>query len=105
MFEPVNLLLAGAGASAFLGFAWLALAMDVHWASAHGQSGPSPHYQRLLRRLGSMLLAASLMLCMASDHATMAVLVWTMLLAGAALLVAILLSWWPRSLRALWRRA
>lgn len=104
MLEPMNLLLAGAGASAILGFAWLALSMEAHWEQVHGHSGPSPRQQLLLRWFGSLLLATSLLLCRAADHPTMAVLVWTMLLAGAALLVALLLSWWPHALRAVWRR-
>ena len=46
-------------------------------------------------------------LCLGADHATMAVLVWFMALAGAALAVAFTLSWRPQWLRFLapWIRA
>ena len=43
-------------------------------------------------------LAAALALCLAVDHASMASLVWSMALAGAALAVAFTLSWRPRAL-------
>lgn len=102
MPEHANLLLAGAGGLTALGFAWLALAMEVHWEQVHGHSGPAPIHQRMLRVMGSLLLVASLVLCLAADHASMAVLVWAMLLAGAAILVAFMLSWRPGWLRVVW---
>ena len=49
--------------------------------------------------LGS--LGASLALCLAVDHASMAALVWVMGLAASALAVAFTLTWRPRWLAAL----
>jgi len=97
-------MLAGAAVLAMLGFSWLALAMDTHWEQVHGQAGPAPGAQKLLRLCGSVLLLASLGLCLMTDHASMAVLVWLMLLAGAAVLVAMTLAWQPQGLQRLWPR-
>jgi len=47
-------------------------------------------------------LAASAALCFIADRPSMAVLVWVMLLAGAAVFVALTLARWPRRLRLLW---
>jgi hypothetical protein len=76
-----NLLLATALLSALAGMGWLALSMDVHarqvWARAPSRGG------------------------LRVDHASMAVLVWVMALAGAALVTAFTLSWQPTRLRLL----
>ncbi|WAC71194.1 DUF3325 domain-containing protein [Roseateles sp. SL47] len=101
MVDPLLLQLAAAGA-AIVGFGWLALAMDVHWEQAQGQRPQPAPVVRLLRVLGSLALAASLGLCLTADHASMAVLVWFMLLAAAVLTVAMTLSWRPQWLRCLW---
>lgn len=104
MVEHAAWMLAGAAALALLGMAWLALAMDPHWAQVHGQAGPAPRQQQGLRLLGSIALAACLGLCLVSDHATMAVLVWAMLMAGAAVVIAMTLAWRPQGLRLLWSK-
>lgn len=91
MAEAVLLLLAVAANVAGLG--WLALAMDVHWEQALGPVPASRGTVRLLRMLGVSGLAASLLLCLAVDHASMAALVWFMTLAGAALVIAFTASW------------
>ena len=78
------------------GFGWLALAMDVHWRQAHRGAAPGARGRRVLRGLGAVALAVALAACLGADHATMAVLVWVMLLAAAALSVAFMLSWRPR---------
>ncbi len=80
------------------GMAWLALAMKTHWQQVHGGAVLSAGTVRVLRVLGVCALFASLLLCMASDHPSMAVLVWFMALAASALLVAFTLSWRPRGL-------
>jgi hypothetical protein len=90
------LLLAAALAAAVLGMGWLALAMDAHWEQARGARPRTPAAVRLLRALGALGLAASLALCLAVDHASMAALVWVMALAAAALAVAGTLAWRPR---------
>lgn len=78
------------------GFGWLALAMDAHWRQVRRDRTPAPGWRRALRMLGGSALALALVACLAADHATMAVLVWAMLLAAAALSVAFALSWRPR---------
>lgn len=80
------------------GMGWLALAMDVHARQAWGRA-LGPGAARLLRVLGGAALFVGLLLALAADHASMAVLVWVMALAGAALAVAFALAWRPRWLR------
>lgn len=91
----VNLLLAAATLLCVLGCAWLALAMDVHWKQVRTDQ-PSESTAKVLRVLGSLSLFASLVLCLFTDHASMASLVWVMLLAAATLIVAFTFSWRPR---------
>lgn len=93
------LLLAGAAIAALIGFGWLALAMETHWDQANAPRALAPRRARILRLAGSVAVAGSLALCLAADHPSMAVLVWFMLLAGAAIAVAMVLSWRPRWLR------
>jgi len=90
------LLLAAALLCSVLGFAWLALAMEVHWTQVRGAPPASPGVVRALRVLGALALAASLILCLRADHAGMAALVWVMGLAAGALVVAFTLAWRPR---------
>ena len=85
-------LLAGAGCVA--GFGWLALAMEGHWRQVRG--GQAPAAPGLLRGLGMCALLLSLGACLRADHASMAALVWVMMLAAAALTVTFTLSWRPR---------
>lgn len=93
-----NVLLGASLASCVAGFGWLALSMDVHWRQVRGGTAPSNNVRMLLRLFGAIALVASLMLCLAVDHASMASLVWVMSLAAAALSVALTLSWRPRCL-------
>ena len=83
------------------GMGWLALLLEAHWAQVRGTSAPAPTEgaRWRLRLLGSVALLASLGLCLAVDHASMAVLVWVMLVAAAALLITLTLTW-----RAHWLR-
>lgn len=94
-------LLLAALAAAVAGLGWLALSMDVHWEQVRGSAALPRRTAVLLRWLGAAGLAASLALCLAVDHASMASLVWVMALAGAALAVAFTLTWRPRLLGAL----
>lgn len=82
------------------GMGWLALAMDDHWAQVRA-SAPSRAQVLRLRVLGATGLLVGLALCLRVDHASMAVLVWVMALAAAALAIAQVLSWRPRWLRVL----
>lgn len=91
-------------AASVIGFAWLALAMESHWSQVRG----THHVPavRALRVLGVSALAASLALCLAADHPSMAALVWIMALTTGALVVTFTLSWRPRLLTPLvaWAR-
>jgi len=92
------LLLSAALACAELGMGWLALAMDVHWKQVRAQSPRPPRTATTLRAFGVVSLLASLWLCLLADTATMAVLVWMMLLAVAAMTIALVLSRRPHAL-------
>jgi hypothetical protein len=91
-------LLAAAVACSTIGLAWLALGLPAHWQQAVGERALRQGTVRLLRALGAAGLVASLALCLQVDHASMASLVWVMILAAAALMVAFTLTWWPRAL-------
>jgi len=80
-----------------LGMAWLALAMEAHWKQVRSDN-PSEKTVRLLRYLGGASVFASLLFCLAVDHPTMASLVWIMLLAASALIVAFTFTLRPRLL-------
>jgi hypothetical protein len=74
------------------GMAWLSLAMDVHWKQVCPSARRSRRSAGLLRTLGWAALAASLAFCLLADTATMAVLVWMMLLAVSAATIALVMS-------------
>lgn len=101
MTESAWMLHAAAALMSVAGFAWLALAMDVHWRQVHGDRARAGAVKPVLRVLGMAGLAASALLCALADRPSMAVLVWLMLLAGSAPLVALTLAWRPRLLRVL----
>lgn len=92
----------GAAVGAVIGFAWLALAMESHWHQVHGGTEPGPTVRITLRVLGVAGLLASAVLCFIADRPSMAVLVWLMLLAGSAPMIALVLAWRPRLLRVVW---
>ena len=97
------LLLAAAVALAVCGVGWLALAMDTHWQQVRDDAPATGGATTALRWFGSLALFASLLLCLRADHPTMAPLVWLMSIAGAAVLVALMLAWRPRWLAPLVR--
>lgn len=85
-----------------IGMGWLALAMETHWEQVCS-SALSRKARICLRTLGAMMLLASLGLCLVVEHASMAVLVWVMVLSASALAVSFTLTWRPHWLRAvLW---
>lgn len=102
MVEPwIALILATL--SCFVGFGWLALAMNAHWQQVmKTTSAPSPQTRGRLRLLGLTGLLVAVVFCFIADRPSMAVLVWLMLLAACAPSVAILLAWRPHLLRLLW---
>ncbi len=58
------------------GLAWLALTMQTHWEQVRGTRAPARGVIVALRVLGSVALLGSLLLCLRTDHASMASLVW-----------------------------
>jgi hypothetical protein len=78
-----------------LGMGWLALAMDVHWKQVYANAARSARAPVVLRVLGFGALTTALVSCLLADTATMAVLVWMMLLAFSAAVIAFVLSWRP----------
>jgi hypothetical protein len=77
------------------GMAWFAFAKQPHWQQARGRQALPPRTARSLQLLGALALASSLLLCLRADHASMAALVWVMMLAGSSLLVAFGLAYRP----------
>ncbi len=101
MSEALWLVLAAA--LSFSGMAWLALAMEVHWGQVMPRpAAEAPRARLTLRVLGAAAVLLSLPACLMVDRPSMAVLVWVMLLAVAAVLVALTLAWRARALRLLW---
>ncbi len=94
------LCIAAALLACLAGMGWLALAMETHWAQVRDGVASRAQVVRL-RVLGVAGLVGGLALCLAADHPSMAALVWVMALAGAALAVAMVLTWRPRWMRAL----
>jgi uncharacterized protein DUF3325 len=72
--------------------------MDVHWKQVRAASPRSRRSVIVLRILGTASLVSSLVLCLLADTATMAALVWMMLLAVSAATIALVLSSQPRML-------
>lgn len=85
------------------GMGWLALLLEAHWEQVRGAAAPaqSESVRWRLRLLGSVALVVSLGLCLKVDHASMAVLVWVMMVAVAALFITLTLTWRARWLRCL----
>ena len=79
------------------GMSWLALAMKAHWSQLYQDRKLEPR-RSLLRVMGSAALVVSGLCCLQADHPSMAVLVWVMLMAGAAIAVAMILGRQPRLL-------
>jgi len=88
-------LLLGAFVATLAGLGWLALAMTAHWRQVRN-GVPSPRTIKVLRILGGSALFVSLLLCLKVDHASMASLVWIMLLAVAAATIAFTLTLRPQ---------
>ena len=100
MPDPGSALLLHCGtfAACVTGMAWLALGMEVHARQVWGRALAAAAARRL-RAFGATALLAGLVCALAADHPTMAVLVWIMAMAAAALAIALTLAW-----RAQWLR-
>jgi hypothetical protein len=83
-----------------VGMGWLALTLDVHWWQVRN-SPLRVGTRKMLRVCGYGMVGLSLLVSFIGNHPSMAPLVWFMEIALSALLVAVLLSWWPRLLGAL----
>ena len=81
--------------SCVLGLGWIALAMEPHWQQVRDAQRRARGVVHALRALGVVSVVVSLRICLRADHASMAPLVWVMLLAAAALTVTFTLSWRP----------
>lgn len=102
MFEPWVVLILAA-ISCLAGFAWLALAMNLHWQQVmEAGTAPSAQTRQTLRLLGGLGLFVSAALCFVADRPSMAILVWLMLLAAAAPAIGMLLAWRPQWLKIVW---
>ncbi|MEM6898552.1 MAG: DUF3325 domain-containing protein [Pseudomonadota bacterium] len=88
------LLLGSAALAAVLGCSWLSLSQPRHWRTVIGVGKAHP----LTRPLGWGLIGLSWIFCMARDGASFAALLWPLLIAGAALIVAMTLAYRPRVL-------
>jgi len=97
---PDFLWLIAALLTTLLGMACLALAMDVHWRQVRDAERTRGSAIATCS-VGYLLLTASLVCCLFADTATMAVLVWMVLLAISAIGITFTLSWYPRLLRPL----
>lgn len=86
-------LLAFATLCALAGMISLALGMHVHWQQVARSA--SAHRPLRWRVAGACLLSASLLLCLQADRASMAVLVWVMVMALGAMMTAQVLAWRP----------
>ncbi|MBK7463624.1 MAG: DUF3325 domain-containing protein [Betaproteobacteria bacterium] len=84
------------------GMGWLALSLEVHWRQIFGRkavlTASAANWLRLAGWIGLLLAAIC---CFIADRPSMAVLVWVMLLAGAATTIALLLAWRAHWLRVL----
>lgn len=93
----VNWFLMAAAVFCVCGLALLALAMENHWRQVRSDQ-LLISTARKLKGLGSSALLISLVFCLAADHASMASLVWIMLLAVSSTVVALTFSWYPQVL-------
>lgn len=79
----------------FLAMSWLALSLPNHWKQVRDGRPASGR----LRFVGWSALIMSALCCFKADHASMAVLVWFMLIAGAAIGVGMTLCMRPHILK------
>lgn len=90
--------LSAAVVTVIVGMGWLALAYQSHWQQVFPTNQHQPN-SVALKWAGWSFLLMSGVCCFIADHPTMAALVWVMLLAVSAMLVAIILSHQPALLR------
>jgi len=98
-----TLLLLAVFATAYAGFALLALSQGRHWASVVGTVPPGRVLVIVLRAGGGAMIALSLMLALMRDGPSFGSLLWATAISLAALAVAFTLAWRPGFLRPLAR--
>ena len=91
--------LSGATLITIVSFGWLALAMNKHWRQVFNTDGPSERIKTVLRLLACLGLLVSFYICLLANHASIAALVWIMLLTGASIVIGMLLTWKPSVLK------
>jgi Protein of unknown function (DUF3325) len=97
MREAMALVFA-AGAAQLLGFALLALSQERHWCTVACAPVAARVPARWPAVLGVLLNVAALPLAITGDGAGFGSLLWGVMLSLAALAIALLLAFWPRSL-------
>ena len=88
-------LLIALAATAYLGFALLALSQNRHWRSVTGTATPTALVAFVLRALAGLALATSLTVALLRDGPSFGALLWATVLSTAAIAVAFTLSWRP----------
>lgn len=89
-------LLAALLGAAYLGCAALALSQRRHWHALTGGTAPTPLQALLLRGLGSLGVALSLVLGLVRDGPSFGAILWATALSAAAAAVAFTLTWRAR---------
>lgn len=80
---------------ALVGMASIALAMPRHWEQVTGQRVEKVEPSGLLRLSGGALLVASAWLSVADQGASFGALLWVLWITLGAVIVALVLAWWP----------
>jgi len=96
-----SLLLLALLATAYAGFALLALSQARHWRSVARAAALTRRRVLTLRAIGVALIALSLILSLLRDGPSFGSLLWATAISLAALGVAFTLAWRPRLLRPL----
>lgn len=84
-------------ALAFAGMAASGFAMDRHHEQLTQRRETPPVQRRLLRCLGSLLIAFALATCLIAWGGSVGTVVWLGFLSVSALSVALLMPYWPRA--------
>ncbi len=96
--HEVLFLLAGF-ASAWLGFALLALSQERHFERVYKSNWPAAHKPWAQRATAFIAIGVSLVCCITSQGASFGSLLWVLATTAAALAVAFMLTWRPHWLR------
>jgi hypothetical protein len=81
---------------ACLGIVLLSLSMKRHYRQAWPDSGNFARWARVNRVTGYGAVALALVPCVVDSGPWIGLVLWISMLAGAAFLQTMLLTWWPR---------